>query len=265
MTAELATLITYNPFSFTGDLPLAQVWTTMLQMGLDAVPVRDDSQNVAGIASHRQLCNRANDLGVAETVTLAACLTSTQHREANISPGEILDLLLTHDLPILPIVESERLVGVISRLDFLRELSFHELPSSGKLAVDTLHKIEDWHETDLDCDEAIAEQERSVNGVLCVGQGDMLIGVVSPKALNRAWSCWHFKRLMRRDPPADEPTSISKLARMAPTASPGASLGDIATIMLEENVDAVTVGNATRRVLGYVTALDLLQLIRNDI
>lgn len=262
---ELATLVTYNPFAFTRNLPVSQVWTTMLQMELDAVPVRDESGNVAGIAGHRQLCRRANDLGVAETVTLDACLTKTPYRDANAAPGEVLDLLLAHDLPILPIVENERLVGVVSRSDFLRDLSFNELPTSGVPVVEVLHKIEDWHETDLDCDEAIAEQERNIDGVLSVGQGDMLIGVVSHKALTRAWSCWHFKRLLGYDPPVNEPTSLSLLVRLAPAASPGSSLADIATMMLAENVDAVTVGNATRRVLGYVTALDLLKAIRNDL
>jgi CBS domain-containing protein len=262
---ELANLVTYNPFAFTKNLPLSQVWTTMLQMGLDALPVRDEAGNVAGIAGHRQLCRRANDLGIAETVTLDACLTTTPSCESNATPGEVLDLLLAHDLPILPIVENERLVAVVSRSDFLRDLSFHELPSSGVPVVEVLHKIEDWHETDLDCDEAIAEQERNLDGVLSVGKGDMLIGVVSAKALTRAWSCWHFKRLMPHDPPVNEPTSLAMLSRMAPAASPGSSLADIASIMLDENVDAVTVGNATRRVLGYVTALDLLKAIRNDV
>ncbi len=121
MATELATLVTYNPLSFTSDAALSVVWTTFLKMGPDAVPVRVQARNVAGIVRHRDLCRTAVELGDVDSATLDTCITLTPPRDSTVTAGEILALLLARDLPILPIVEDSTLVGVVSRSDFLPE------------------------------------------------------------------------------------------------------------------------------------------------
>lgn len=265
MTADLATLVTYNPFTVSRDLPIVDVWTTMLQMGFGAVLVRDEDQQVAGLATQRLLVQRANDVGISDSVTVASCLANAPGQDAQASPRDILGRMLDHNLPALPIVEDERLVGVVSRSDFLRELSFSMLSCSGNPVVQTLHPLDDWQEPEMDWDEAIAEQNRHPHQILALGQGDRLIGVVSNKGLTRAWSCWHYRRLTHQPAPINQPTSLGLLARVSPVAPPGSSLADVARLMLEQDVDAVTVGDPTRRVLGYLTADDLLAEIRREI
>jgi CBS domain-containing protein len=265
MATEFATLVTYNPLSFSSDLPLSDVWTTFLKMGLDAVPVRDEARNVAGITRHRELCRAAVDRGNVDSVTLADCITPTPPRDSTVTAGEILGLLLAKDLPILPIVEDSALVGVVSRSDFLRELSYHEFASSENSVLESVHKIDDWQESDIELEEAIKVQEQQGHGMLALGRGDHLMGVVSARVLTRAWSCRHFERLMRDEPPIPESSSVLLLVRLAPTIPPGSSFADAATIMLEHNVDAIAVSNAAGRTLGYITALDLLKSLQHEL
>ncbi|MFP6678220.1 MAG: CBS domain-containing protein [Pirellulaceae bacterium] len=69
---------------------------------------------------------------------------------------------------------------------------------------------------------------------------------------------------MRDEPPKPEPSSVTMLARLAPTVPSGASLADAATTMFEHNLDAVAISNAASHVLGYITAVDLLKSLQHE-
>src|SRR4051812_35247692 len=139
----LGTLITYNPWAVGPTAVLDEIAARFAELRIHHVPVVDAERQIIGIISETDLLrarqiNRAvlvgssgADTGEAPRVfardvmarQLVSIPTTANLRDA-------LALLLKRHIHMLPVVDSGRLVGVISSRDFLREFSYGEMPGS---------------------------------------------------------------------------------------------------------------------------------------
>jgi len=136
MTHEVVTL---NP-----EMSIAQAWERMLETSIKAMPVIDESQHVLGMLTDEDLIDRAS---VQQHLSIAAKLDQTTIDEQlavlRTTPLKVADVMSTpaitarigeplgvaaarmgkHEIKRLPVVDnSGRLVGVVSRVDVLRQV-----------------------------------------------------------------------------------------------------------------------------------------------
>ncbi|HCU24447.1 MAG TPA: hypothetical protein DF383_05455 [Deltaproteobacteria bacterium] len=124
-------LMTKRVFSIQADEDLARLNDLMGEIHVRHVPVVDDEGAVIGIVSHRDLLRSALDTGgmlpVSEQRDL---LKNTLVREVMVTEVETTDpeqdiqeagrLMLDNKLGCLPVVEGDRLVGILTEADFVK-------------------------------------------------------------------------------------------------------------------------------------------------
>ena len=142
-------VMTTEVVSVSPDTPIRRVAQLLLEYGISAVPVVDNSGAPIGIASEGDLIGRnVNERDkrrdwwlemLAEGTTLSPIFldfvrsTDRPVRQVMVAPvktvgedtpvEEIAQLLETHRIKRVPVVRSGRVVGIISRADLLRVLA----------------------------------------------------------------------------------------------------------------------------------------------
>jgi CBS domain-containing protein len=107
-----------------GDQPLAAAARLMRDKGVGAVPVRGADGELAGIVTDRDIVVR----GIAEDMDPATVATASLASKPPVSvrPTDPLDealrAMVEHQVRRLPVVDGERLVGIVSQADLARVL-----------------------------------------------------------------------------------------------------------------------------------------------
>lgn len=268
---SLGTLVTYNPWSVTPSVLLEEVAARFEELVAHHVPVVDDERRVIGMLSETDLLRarqaRRNVLvtaGAAETddPPLIFARDVMSRTVLSISPtasfADALNLLLTRHIHALPVVDGNRLVGMITSRDFLREFSYGEIDCT-RDAVSTLLKSRPVEplEPDAALDEALLAMNDSGSDCLAVAQGGCPVGVISRRDIVRE-KC-------RLDEQAGlaphKGPSILRIIRNSPAIRSGQKLSEAAAAMIDHNLPAVTVVNQSNRLLGLVTEDDLLKVL----
>jgi CBS domain-containing protein len=177
---------------------------------------------------------------------------------AQSSAHEALQLLVENRFHALPVVDGERLVGIISSRDFVREFSYGEMPASRDLIVTRLAAVSQTIEAEATLDEAfLAMHDSGVSGLAVLSEG-LPVGVVSQRDILRA-------RLSFEEDGAGvfaaEPPTVARIVRTSPAIRPGQRLCEAAAAMVEQSLPAVTIVNQASRLLGIVTEDDILQVM----
>jgi CBS domain-containing protein len=117
--------------SVTPDAPLKAVAATLVEHGINAVPVVDDSDRLVGIVSeadvltleatpgHRHRPGPAATQGpprTASEVMTQSVYTLTEDTDA----AAAARMMLRHNLKSVPVVAGDRVVGIVARRDLLR-------------------------------------------------------------------------------------------------------------------------------------------------
>ncbi len=271
---NLGTLITYNPWAVAPTAVLDEIATRFAELRIHHVPVVDAERRVIGIISDtdllraRQLNRKVlvgsggDDTGEAPRVfardVMARQVVSIS-KTGNVR--DALALLLKRHIHMLPVVDGDRLVGVISSRDFLREFSYGEMPGSREPVSSLLSgKPPEALPPDATLDEALlAMQETGVN-CLVIGQGDCPIGVVSQRDIVREKCHLEDREEYRLD---GRPVGggLLQIARNSPAIRSGQRLWEAAAAMLDHALPAVTIVNQSNRLLGLITEDDLLRVM----
>ncbi len=139
--------------------PVGEIVTTLLRLGISAVPVVDEAGGVVGLVSEGDLLRRS-ELGTEKhrstwrsfftgTARLAGDYVRSHGKVASdvmtrdvicVGPGTTLDaiadLMEKHHIKRVPVVQERKLVGIVSRANLLRALA--AMPASdGAPASDT--------------------------------------------------------------------------------------------------------------------------------
>ncbi len=104
------------------DEKIAAVTRTLAVERLGAVVVTDDDGKLAGIISERDIVRALNehgsgvqDMGVSDLMTRSVITCTPEN-----SIEEVMELMTSHQIRHLPVVEDDALVGVVSILDVVR-------------------------------------------------------------------------------------------------------------------------------------------------
>lgn len=118
-----------NPYAFSvrPDTPLKDAWNIMRSRAIHHLLVVDDTSNLRGLVSDRELFHQAWD----KDGNFFASSTPVSHVMRNSLPiatpdtsvGEALALMTEHELTALPVCLTPTTWGIVTEKDFLRYLA----------------------------------------------------------------------------------------------------------------------------------------------
>jgi CBS domain-containing protein len=270
---SLGTLVTYNPWSIGPSALLDEIAARFDELRIHHVAVVDAERQVIGMVSETDLLrarqsNRPvlvgpglSDTGDAPLV-FARDVMSREIVSISMTADfrEALDLLLERQIHVLPVVQQNRLVGVISSRDFLREFSYGELAGSREPVARLLSaKPPESLAPDTMLDEALLAMHETGVACMVVAQGDCPVGVVSQRDIVRE-KC-RLEEQAEFQPEMKLTTPILQVTRNSPPIRSGQRLCEAAATMVDHSLPAVTVVNQSNRLLGLITEDDLLRVL----
>jgi len=117
-----ADIMSRNVVTATKDLVLTQVIELLLEHNVSCLPVVDDEGTLLGVITEYDLINFALS-GEADRTTVGESMSTNLMTFAPDDDLEtIVNTCVTRRLHRAPVVESGKLVGIISRRDILREM-----------------------------------------------------------------------------------------------------------------------------------------------
>ncbi|HEX5104379.1 MAG TPA: CBS domain-containing protein [Pirellulaceae bacterium] len=269
-TSALGTLITYNPWTVAPASSLEEVANGFASLGVHHVAVVDDDRRLVGIVSETDLLRARQGCALVavggpgdDRLELPALVVDVMSRgvraiSAHTTQHEALRLLVENRFHALPVADGERLIGMITSRDFLREFSYGDLPASRDLIVVRLAAAPQTVESDTTLEEALLAMHETGSACLAVVTGGLPLGVVSQRDIVRA-----RLRADENGAAGSSPTraTVSQIVRSSPVIRPGQRLCDAAAAMIEHELPAVTVVNQASRLLGVITEDDILQVM----
>jgi CBS domain-containing protein len=270
---SLGTLVTFNPWTVGPTALLDEVASRFAELGIHHVPVVDAERHVIGILSETDLLRArqsrrtvmiGNSLADTDDAPLVFARDVMSRQVVSIPPtanfADALALQLDRQIHALPVVDQDRLVGMICSRDFLREFSYGDLdcsrnPVSGVLKGSALPPLAS--DTTLDVALLVMHEE----GVAClaVAQGDCPLGVVSVRDIVREKCRIDEQAEYHQEMQPNE--TVVRILRNSPPIRSGQRLCEAAAAMVEHTLPAVTVVNQSNHLLGLVTEDDLLRVM----
>jgi len=270
MTAtSLGTFVTYNPLAVSPDDPLNKVMHYMQVHGICHMPVVDSEHNVVGVVSDLDVA-RAQLAAQSRLAIGAGAFPEECPAEAvmarqptciaiDAAPREALRAILDRGIHSLPVVEEGRLVGMVTSSDFLRELSYGQVPAcrSPLHRYMTVCENRAYIDSTANLEQARSRMQEQGLEHLAITVGDCPIGIVSLRDLRRALN-------NPLAPLYDRPV-VELLTREPATVRSGDNLGTAAGWMLDQRVKAVAVVDRRNRLIGLLTEDDILEAMLADL
>jgi CBS domain-containing protein len=270
---SLGTLITYNPWAVGPTTLLDDVAERFGELGVHHVTVVDGERRVIGMLSETDLLRARQSRramlvgsGVLDTddAPLVFARDAMTRDVISIRPTDdlraALRILLERQIHALAVVEEQRLVGMVSSRDFLREFSYGDLPASRQpVAASLPASSPQTLAPDATLDEALLMMQETGVTCLCVAMGETSTGIISQRDIVRA-KCRveeraDFHPQMRPMP------AVRTAARSSPLLTDNQLLFEAAALMLEHSLPAAAVFNDANHLLGLITEDDLLRVL----
>lgn len=200
MVAESYTsLITYNPLSVRENAPISEAVELFEASGVSTLPVVDAERKVVGVIRRVSAVAEAQRDSSHGGCTLVSDVVRVVDVRLNESaaPSEIIDALLAAGERSLPVVRDERLIGVVSRSDILREFSYGERQCSRQPVSDLMYGRESGFDLHADPREVLECLRRERLPVAVVLQGECPVGVATVEQLCEAINCDGERNLMQ--------------------------------------------------------------------
>ncbi|HUE69269.1 MAG TPA: CBS domain-containing protein [Pirellulaceae bacterium] len=267
----LGTFVTYNPLAVSAETTADRLLEMVEQLHVRHFPVVEDGR-LLGMISETDLLSalyhkaplpagtrldqplKAESLAMRHPVTIGPLA----------SPRQALELLLAHGIHSLPVLSGERLLGIVTSSDFLREYSYGELPGSREPVGGHLPPHHDALDPDATLDEALLAMQETGQNHLAVVHGGCPVGIVSQADIVRA-RCRQPAIAAGRDEDdesaADQTATVAAVMHRTPPFRPGQRLCEAAAVMFENQLSALVVTNQANRFLGILTETDLLKLM----
>ena len=245
--AELGTVVTYNPLSLTVDNTLGDVLRLWTAMEFHDWPVIDDVQRLVGILSEGDIVRAIGDLAATysidrhlgyEQLFLRTAGQIMSPVSATISRHEqkasALYQLLSQQKHSLPVVDDERLVGLVTTTDFLREFTYGDLAACREPAT---RYVEETPES-VDCEATLESAEQAmffgISESIGVVNGNLTLGVVTRRDLRLAKCRLDTRRILSEEfsISVSGPVTLREIAARSPIVRPGARLSEAAVWMI---------------------------------
>lgn len=276
---ELGTLVTYNPVAVRAEDRLEDLVEQFEWADFHHWPVVDDERRLVGVLSIDDILRVAFAHQLAAAAVAGGVLgpelrPALRARDAMsprvitidryASAGDALDILIERQISSLPVVDGERLVGIVTSTDFVREFSYGELPQS-RLNVSRYMaavRPEEMLDATASLDEAKHELTALAAKHAVVASGGCPLGVVSLRDIRKSkWRQVAAELLRGESQPVE--TTLGELVSSAVALRPGDLLVTAAQKMHEHRRRALAVVNQGNRLLGVVTEEELLRAMRS--
>jgi CBS domain-containing protein len=268
---NLSEIVTYNPWSVQPETLLGEIAERFRTMRIHHVPVVDRNRRPIGMISETDVLRARQSRrmlavvgGAAEEDTSWSGQSAEQVMtrdpltvRASDDARAALGLLLKHHIHALPVVDRERLVGVVTCRDFLREFSYGQLACSRELISTIASPCAETLEPDATLEQALLTMHEIGVTCLAVAQDGCPLGVLTQRDIVRA----HCLANEEADIDLGDfatPPNVMRAARSGPTIRPGQRLFEAAGIMTAEGLSAVVVVNQSSHLQGLVTEDDLI-------
>ncbi len=290
-------VMTRNVVTISPEMPVQAAWMTMLSHRVKATPVVDSGRKVVGILTDEDLLNRA---GIQERLSVALRMESAevarQLQDLDQIPLKVQDVMtqpvitildtdtlgtatskmIRHGLKRLPVVNSqEKLVGILSRLDILRQVAKVEEP----IPTPHLHTSAVLHVEDIMSSEIPMVGQDDPLGIIIekfskteshrlivVDDSGKAVGLISDSDVvarvnpeKRSGILDALRSLGK--PPAGKETARDLMSPVPLTAQPGELVVDALKRMLSEERKWMVVVNAEDKPLGLVDRQIMLESI----
>lgn len=287
---ELAPFISYNPMTVSEETPLSDLVRMLEDYGFHHWPVVDDDHQLVGIVSDLDIlkafqpslseasgddCQRERSRAgaglesntcVVERVAAGRTAGEVMSRRlVTVEQGEpmktALRRMVSNRIHSLPVLEEQRLVGMITSTDFLREFSYGQLQLSHHCVTEFMSSAAEPIELTATLDDAMAAMRDAGMETVAVVQDGCPLGVLSRRQL-RTIKCRQAVTGAESAATRFEPYKLSQVARLlcdTPTLRPGQRMLDAAAIMLDHRQHALAVVNQAHRLLGVVSEEDILR------
>jgi CBS domain-containing protein len=272
LQAELGTLVTYNPLALSGETTLADVLSAWNAVDDHHWPVVDDDQCLIGILSVGDVIRCVQELAatVPDNHQLDRELLATRTAREMMStelvtitrrdnPAHALQLLLAHRVLSLPVVENERVVGMVTTTDFLREFSYGHVAASRQPAMQHVEESFEPIDCDATLDEAVEAMRMAGAEHVGVVRGQLPLGVVTRRDVRLAKYRLDTRRVLSDEFTLPGPATIHELVAQSPVLSPGARLSEAAELMVAHRRQAIAVVNQAGRLVGIISESGILR------
>jgi len=123
MKPFIANLLSRACITVQHDHTLRQVADILSGNNIGAVPVLDDTGHLAGIISERDLVRTMTEKITLDTSTAADLMTrQLVTASSDISSSELMTLMTQHKIRHIPIVDGQKLRGIVSIGDVVKRL-----------------------------------------------------------------------------------------------------------------------------------------------
>ncbi len=276
---DLSAIVTYNPSSVTATTTLSDLVNLVDQTHFHQWPVVDGELNLVGIVSdidvvqavqQRLTAMAAIDETVNESVRWEPCLVdnimardvvTVEHTD---SPKKSLRLLIDHHIRSLPVLEDGRLIAMLTTTDFIRELSYGNVPLSRDSVAKFMVPPPESIDVETTVDEACQMFLNAESDYLCILKGDFPLGVVSRRDVHSAKCRETTRQILDNEFTDDGPRTVAQIVQQSPTVMPGQSMFEAASILLESRKQAIAVVNRANRLLGVITEEHILRSVLYD-
>jgi CBS domain-containing protein len=127
MSIEVAELITRPPVCACSDTPIRQAAKIMSDNKVSALLIADDDQ-LLGLVTDRDLRSRCLAKGLSSDRPVSDIMTRQIHKISKDTPGfEALISMTRLNVHHLPVMDQERLIGIVSTTDLIRHQSANAL------------------------------------------------------------------------------------------------------------------------------------------
>ena len=118
VAVQISDLMSYPVVTLSPDTRMKEVYTILIEKGHTGIPVLDGDRLV-GIISRRDFW-KAKKTSALNAPVRAFMTTNVITIEPGISPIQAARLMIKHDIGRLPVVESGRVIGIVTRSDTMR-------------------------------------------------------------------------------------------------------------------------------------------------
>lgn len=119
---NVAEIMTRAVITAQPDMRLTQVIKLMLEHNVGAIPVVDVQQNLLGIVTEYDLMNFAFSGNAAETTVAEVMVREVITFTPDADIMALINCCAQRRMHRMPVVKDQKVVGIISRRDILREL-----------------------------------------------------------------------------------------------------------------------------------------------
>lgn len=115
-------IMTKNVITASPDMLLTEVMDLLLRSSISGMPVVDEDGTLVGIISEIDLVNLAFSGNAADTRVKEIMTKDVVYFGPRADMGELVQCFSTKRLRRVPIVEDNKVVGVVSRRDIMRDI-----------------------------------------------------------------------------------------------------------------------------------------------